>query len=104
MRFKLVHGLAALGLAGVLGFGGVSLAAAQDTTSSTVQDGATTTTPDNSSGTTTAPDNSQSGTPAPSGQSKPNCPNMGGSSDSSSSSSGASASSYHPAASGYRSL
>ena len=39
MRFKLVHGLAALGLAGVLGFGGASLAAAQDTTSTTtVQD------------------------------------------------------------------
>jgi hypothetical protein len=105
MKLKLVHVLVALGLAGVLGFGGVSLASAQDTTSTTVQDGATTTTPDNSSGTTTAPDDSQSGTPAPSTQSNPNCPNMGGSSGSSSnSSSGATTSSFRAAASGYRSL
>ena len=84
MKLKLVHVLVALGLAGVLGFGGVSLASAQDTTSTTVPDGATTTTPDNSSGTTTTPDDS-SGTQAPSTQSDPNCPNMGGSSGSSSS-------------------
>ncbi len=103
MKLKLVHVLVALGLAGLLGFGGVSLASAQDTTSTTVQDGATTTTPDNSPGTTTAPDNSQS--QAPSAQSNPNCPNMGGSSGSSnSSSSGASTSSYHTARAGYRSL
>ena len=56
MKFRLSHVIAAMALAGVLGFGGVSLASAQDTTSTTAQDGSTTTVQDGA--TTTTPDSS----------------------------------------------
>lgn len=97
MKIKTVPILAGITLASVLGIGGVQLAAAQDTSTSTssttVQDGGSTTTaPDSSSddSTTTAPDSSSGTEHAPS---KENCPNMGGSSDSNSSS-GATNSAY----------
>ena len=78
MRPKLSHMAAAAAIAGFLGFGGMSLAYAQDSGTS----GTTGTTTENPS--TTAP--AQGSTPAPGTDHQGGCPNMGGSSSGSSSS------------------
>ena len=71
MKPKVSQLAAAAAIVGFLGFGGVSLAYAQDST--TTQDPSTTTAPDSGS-TTTAPDSGSTTTP---GHSDANCPNMG---------------------------
>jgi hypothetical protein len=81
MRSKLPYVAAAAALAGFLGFGGVSLAYAQDSSSSsdtptTTQSPSTT----NNGGSTTTPQQ---------GDQNVHCPNMGGSSGNSNSSSSA---------------
>lgn len=88
MKIKLRHSVAAAAVVGLLGFGGVSLAAAQE-------NGSTTTTPSTQSeGSTTAPGPGEAHE-APDGSRQGNCPNRGGSSggESGTSSSGSSSSS-----------
>jgi hypothetical protein len=84
MKVKLAQVIAALSLAGVLGFGGFSLAAAQDSTTTAPTDESTTTTEDDS--TTTAPSEDDS-------TQDENCP-LGDRADGTSEGSGTSASSY----------
>jgi hypothetical protein len=74
MRPKIGQMAAAAAIVGFLGFGGVTLAYAQDSTTTTPDPSATTTAPDDGSGTTTAPD---SGSTTPPDHSSENCPNMG---------------------------
>lgn len=75
MRPKLSHVAAAAALAGFLGFGGMSLAYAQDSGTSGTTTETPSTTPGNGS-TTTPPSNAA---PQPGTDHQGGCPNMGGS-------------------------